>query len=108
MPILIFEYPSFTYAEAAPEEVAITEISEAPIAYLISTPNTRVNKGTITTPPPNPVSEPRNPALKEPSQIKTVNKVMSNYRNLRLIFIFKIIIEKLDALFVQKIYSSRC
>jgi hypothetical protein len=49
--------------------VAITEINDAPIAYLISTPKTKVRRGTITTPPPSPVRAPRIPAVNEPAQI---------------------------------------
>jgi hypothetical protein len=61
--------PSITYAAAAPEEVAITETRDAPIAYRMSTPKKRVNNGTIITPPPKPVRAPRKPAKKEPRQI---------------------------------------
>ena len=32
IPILILENPSFTYAAAAPEEVAMTDTSDAPMA----------------------------------------------------------------------------
>ena len=64
IPTRIFEYPSRKYAAAAPEEVAITDTSDAPIAYRISTPNTSVSSGTITTPPPSPVSDPSIPAKK--------------------------------------------
>jgi hypothetical protein len=81
IPMRILVKPSFTYAEAAPDEVAITEIREAPTAYLISTPNTNVNKGMITTPPPKPVKDPRNPALNDASQISAEksNRFISYY-----------------------------
>ena len=42
--------------------MAIADTRLAPIAYRKSMPNSRVNAGVITTPPPNPVSEPRKPA----------------------------------------------
>jgi hypothetical protein len=35
----------------------------------MSTPKTEVRKGTITTPPPSPVNEPKKPAAKAPNQI---------------------------------------
>ncbi len=36
-PMRTFEKPSRTYAEAAPDDVAITDTSEAPMAYRRST-----------------------------------------------------------------------
>src|ERR1700722_10245208 len=39
----------------------------------MSTPKTSVRSGTITTPPPRPVSDPRNPAPTEPSQSTATN-----------------------------------
>src|SRR5262252_5822792 len=73
IPILILEKPSFTYAAAAPDDVAITETSDAPTAYRISTLNTRVKNGTSTTPPPSPVSDPRKPAVNDPIATRAVN-----------------------------------
>jgi hypothetical protein len=35
----------------------------------MSTPKTEVRKGTITTPPPSPVNEPKKPAANAPNQI---------------------------------------
>ena len=51
----------------------MTETSEAPMAYRMSTPNRKARSGTMTTPPPNPVREPRNPAAREPSQTRSEN-----------------------------------
>jgi hypothetical protein len=68
MPMRMFKIPSLTYADAAPDEVAMTEINEVPMAYRMSIPNPIVNSGTITTPPPSPVSEPINPANKAPAK----------------------------------------
>lgn len=51
-------------------------MSEAPTAYRISTPNTDVKRGTITTPPPNPVSDPKKPALNDASQTSKENSRM--------------------------------
>ncbi|GAB4237852.1 MAG: hypothetical protein Kow0049_24020 [Stanieria sp.] len=59
--------------DAAPKEVAITDTREAPTAYLISTPKIAVNRGTITTPPPKPVSAPTKPAVKEQTQTSNEN-----------------------------------
>src|SRR5215469_15351521 len=42
----------------------------------MSTPKTKASNGTITTPPPNPVSAPRKPATKEPNAMKTVKASM--------------------------------
>src|SRR5215472_2371139 len=42
----------------------------------MSTPKTSASNGTMTTPPPNPVSAPRNPAMNEPSAIRTVKASM--------------------------------
>jgi hypothetical protein len=39
----------------------------------MSTPNARVRRGTMTTPPPRPVRDPKNPATSEPNQINVVN-----------------------------------
>src|ERR1700722_107403 len=78
MPTRMFEYPSFKYAAAAPDEVAITETSEAPIAYRISTPNTKVSSGTITTPPPSPVNAPSSPAAIDPAATINVNSKLFN------------------------------
>src|SRR5579883_1895469 len=39
----------------------------------MSTLNTRASKGTRTTPPPSPVSAPRNPAMNDPSPTRSVN-----------------------------------
>lgn len=62
IPSRILVMPSFTKAAADPEEVAITETSEAPIAYLISTWSRRVSSGIMIKPPPSPVREPSKPA----------------------------------------------
>src|ERR1700745_1186205 len=75
IPTRTFEYPSRTYAAAAPLDVAITDTSAAPIAYRMSTPNTIVSNGTITTPPPSPVSAPKKPAATAPTKINAVNSV---------------------------------
>src|SRR4029077_18518172 len=72
----MLENPSFKYAAAAPDEVAITETSDAPTAYRMSTLNSRVSIGTSTTPPPRPVSAPRNPAMNDPSPTRMVNSRM--------------------------------
>src|SRR5215472_11491149 len=42
----------------------------------MSTLKTKASNGTITTPPPNPVSAPRKPATKEPNARKTVKASM--------------------------------
>src|SRR5438067_1166063 len=73
IPTRMFEYPSRTYAAAAPDEVAMTETSDAPTAYRRSTPRTMVSSGTITTPPPSPVREPRNPAASDAPPTTAVN-----------------------------------
>jgi hypothetical protein len=39
----------------------------------MSTPNTSVSSGTITTPPPSPVNDPSIPARKEPKATTSVN-----------------------------------
>src|SRR3569833_3849101 len=62
------ENPSRTYAAAAPDEVAITEMSDTPIAYRMSTWKKTVSSGTSTTPPPSPVSAPSRPAVSEPKK----------------------------------------
>src|SRR5579885_3774451 len=84
IPTRTFEYPSRTYAAAAPDDVAITETSAAPIAYLISTLKSSVSIGTITTPPPSPVSAPRNPARNDPAKISALNSAVFNAAPLRL------------------------
>ena len=56
---------SRTYAAAAPLEVAMTEMIDAPMASRMSTPRSRVSAGTTIIPPPKPSSEPRTPAMKE-------------------------------------------
>src|SRR5581483_2153146 len=73
IPIRMLLKPSLTYAADAPEEVAMTAMREAPAAYRISTPNPTASIGTTMIPPPKPVSEPRKPATKEPSQINIVH-----------------------------------
>src|SRR5271155_438100 len=78
IPTRMLEYPSRTYAAAAPEDVAITDTSAAPMAYRMSTPNSSVSIGTITTPPPNPVSAPKNPASSDPKPINAVNSSVVN------------------------------
>src|SRR5579862_3694794 len=44
----------------------------------MSMPNPRVRRGTITTPPPRPVREPRNPAISEPMKSRPVSSRMFN------------------------------
>src|SRR5215831_6145266 len=44
----------------------MTEINDAPMAYRISTRKMSVSIGTITMPPPSPVSAPSRPAPKAP------------------------------------------
>src|SRR6516165_3011207 len=39
----------------------------------MSTPRTNVSRGTITIPPPRPVSDPRNPAAAEPARTTVLN-----------------------------------
>ena len=78
IPIRRFVKPSLIYADAAPQEVAITDTSEAPTAYRMSTPNTEVKRGTMTTPPPKPVSDPKKPAVNEPIQTSKENSRMFN------------------------------
>jgi hypothetical protein len=56
----------------------MTETRDAPTAYLISTLKTRVSRGTRTTPPPRPVSAPRNPAMNEPRPTRMVNSRLFN------------------------------
>src|SRR5262245_26954947 len=51
----------------------MTDTSEAPIAYRMSTPKPRTRSGTITTPPPSPVSAPKKPAATDPRQSSSVN-----------------------------------
>src|SRR5262249_60080157 len=73
MGIRPFENPSVTYGAAAPEDVPMTDRSDAPMAYRIGTPKTRTSGGTITTPPPRPVRAPTKPAMRLPSQTRVVN-----------------------------------
>lgn len=63
IPTLIFVILS--YAEAAPLDVAMTEIILAPTAKWMLICNSNVRAGTIITPPPKPKSEPRKPAAIE-------------------------------------------
>ena len=77
IPIRIFVIPSFMYAAAAPDELAIEATNAAPMAYLISTPNPRVSNGIITTPPPSPVSEPKSPASTAPAKSTRVKDITS-------------------------------
>src|SRR5581483_5936786 len=76
IPIRMLEKPSLTYAAAAPEDVAITDTSEAPIAYRISTLKNNVSSGTSTTPPPSPVRAPSSPAANEPTPTSKENSQM--------------------------------
>src|SRR5579872_1007857 len=76
IPMRMFEKPSLTNAAAAPEEVAITETREAPMAYRMSTLNKRLSSGTNTTPPPSPVNAPTRPARSEQKQTSTLNSRM--------------------------------
>lgn len=46
----------------------------------MSTPNIEVKKGTMTTPPPNPVSAPKKPALSEPIQTSEENSRIFKWR----------------------------
>ena len=69
--------PSLINAAADPELVAITATSEAPTAYLMSTPKARTSSGTTTTPPPRPVSDPSRPAPTEPASKSSVKVVSS-------------------------------
>src|ERR1700722_4352867 len=57
----------------------MTETRDAPIAYLISTPSASASAGTITTPPPRPVSAPRKPATADMANTTNVkvNAVMN-------------------------------
>ncbi len=64
------------YAIAAPEEVAITDTSEAPEEYRMSTPKPKVKRGTMIIPPPNPVTEPKKPAINEPVPTSRENSRM--------------------------------
>src|SRR5215471_10691328 len=73
IPMRMLEKASLRYDTAAPDEVAMTETSEAPTAYLISTLKANVSRGTRTTPPPRPVREPRNPAANDPKLTRIVN-----------------------------------
>ena len=79
MPTRMFEYPSLTYAAAAPDDVAITETSDAPIANRRSTPRSSVRAGVTTTAPPNPVSAPRKPARAEMAKTMPENERASMY-----------------------------
>src|SRR5690242_15683368 len=76
MPTRTLVNPSLTYAAAAPEDVAITETSDAPTAYRRSTPKSSVSIGTITIPPPRPVNAPRSPAENEPIATSSVKRRM--------------------------------
>src|SRR5262245_25446711 len=51
----------------------MTDTSDAPMAYGRSTSNSTTSIGTITTPPPRPVSAPRKPARNAPSPRTSVN-----------------------------------
>src|SRR6185503_19862692 len=73
MPMPTLENPSRTYAAAAPDEVAMTEMSDTPIAYRMSTWKKTVSSGTSSTPPPSPVSAPRSPAVSDPKKRRPVN-----------------------------------
>src|ERR1051326_6702856 len=55
---------SRTYAAAAPLDVAMTEMIDAPMARRMSTWSRSVRTGTTINPPPSPRSAPRNPATK--------------------------------------------
>ncbi len=78
IPTRTFVNPSRTYAAAAPDEVAITDTSEAPIAYLRSMWKRSVIIGTTTSPPPSPVSAPSSPAPKEPRARNNASSKMLN------------------------------
>jgi hypothetical protein len=60
-----FASRSRTYAAAAPLDVAITEMIDAPMASRMSMCNSSVSAGTTIIPPPSPSSDPRNPAPNE-------------------------------------------
>jgi hypothetical protein len=64
---------SRTYAAAAPELVAMTDTSDAPIASWMSMPKTRVSTGTTMIPPPMPSSAPSAPAPIETPNMMIVN-----------------------------------
>src|SRR5256885_1654536 len=51
----------------------MTDTSAAPIAYRMSTLNSSVSIGTMTIPPPSPVSAPTTPAPRAPSQTRSVS-----------------------------------
>src|SRR4051794_30041190 len=50
----------------------MTDTSDAPAAYRRSTPNPSTRSGTITTPPPSPVSAPSRPAANAPPATRAV------------------------------------
>ncbi|GAB1544704.1 hypothetical protein NUACC21_73800 [Scytonema sp. NUACC21] len=82
----------------------MTDTKEAPTAYLISTPNTEANNGTITTPPPKPVNAPRKPAVNDPNQTNNENSKILNFIPL----VYKFILEQPDkiCIFDTKIFKK--
>lgn len=98
IPMRTLVIPSFIYAAAAPEDVAIDVTNAAPTAYLISTPNPRVKIGITITPPPKPVSEPINPAKHAP-----INKTRENISKLKsILFCF----DAVKVIFLEKIQGN--
>src|ERR1043166_3622553 len=69
----MFANRSFTYAAAAPLDVAMTEMMDAPMASRMSTWSRRVRTGTTISPPPSPRSAPRKPATSETSKTMPTN-----------------------------------
>jgi hypothetical protein len=69
MPTRTFVILSLRYVTAEPLEVDITDTTPAPMAYLISTPNSKVSTGITIIPPPRPRSEPKKPASTEKIRI---------------------------------------
>ncbi|EQD46953.1 hypothetical protein B1B_12560, partial [mine drainage metagenome] len=58
MAILMLAILLFVYPEAEPADVAMVDISEAPVAKTMGIPKKRVRTGTRTVPPPSPVRDP--------------------------------------------------
>ena len=69
IPAFILMILSLRYAEAAPDDVAITDTILAPIAVLISMLNSKTSIGIIIIPPPTPTNDPIIPAIIDTTMI---------------------------------------
>ncbi|KGO31715.1 hypothetical protein Q757_05485 [Oenococcus alcoholitolerans] len=72
---LMFNRSSFKYATEAPEDVPMTAIIDAAMAYLIGRFNARTKIGVIIMPPPRPRTDPKVPA-KKTDQYKYYEKAL--------------------------------